>query len=184
MKRMILLLLVFLLCLAPCMAEEQNTTVPAQTIILTVNGTEVPVMWEDNYTTQELQEFLPMTIRMTRFGGLQQVGYMKQKIQGSDIQTDAEPGDIILFEDRWIMLFYGYHSGKYTRLGHIPTDLTEEEEKEIEENKDKTADQLEEEQEKETAKEFKEIEKETEKKMEAIQVSSLEEAEKQERQKN
>lgn len=180
MKRVILLLLVFLLCLAPCMAEEQNTEVPAQTITLIVNGTEVPVIWEDNLATQQLRGLLPLTIPMTRFGGLQQVGYLEQKLQGGDIQTDAEPGDIILFEDRWIMLFYGYHSGKYTRLGHIPTDLTEEDEKEIEETKEKTADQLEEELKKETAKEFREIEKETEKQMEAIQASSLEEAEKQE----
>lgn len=181
MKRMILLLLAFLLCLAPCMAEEQNTAIPAQNITLTVNGTEVPVIWEENPATQQLQKLLPLTITMTRFGGLQQVGYLEQKIQGSDTQTDAEPGDIILFEDRWIMLFYGYNSGKYTCLGHIPTDLTEEDEKEIEETKDKTADQLEEELKKETAKEFREIEKETEKQMEAIRASNLEEAEKQEK---
>lgn len=181
MKRMILLLLTFLLCLAPCMAEEQNTTVPAQSITLIVNGTEVPVIWEDNPATQQLQDLLPLTIPMTRFGGLQQVGYLEQKIQGSDTQTDAEPGDIILFEDRWIMLFYGYHSGKYTRLGHIPTDLTEEDDKEIAEDKDKTPEQLEKELKKEVAKEFTEIEKETAKKTEEIMATGLQEAEKQEK---
>ena len=113
MKRIIPFLLAFLLCLAPCMAEEQDAAIPAQCIILTVNGTEVPVIWEEIPATQQLQRLLPLTIPMTRFGGLQQVGYLKQTIQGSDTQTDAEPGDIILFEDRWIMLFYGYHSGKY-----------------------------------------------------------------------
>ena len=52
MKRMILLMLAFLLCLAPCLAEEQNTAAPTQTITLIVNGAEVPVIWEDNPATQ------------------------------------------------------------------------------------------------------------------------------------
>ena len=195
MKRVLPLLLAFLLCLAPCLAEEQGGTAETKSIILTVNGTEVPVIWEDNPAVQKLRELLPLTMSMTRFGGLQQVGYLEQMIQGSDTQTDAEPGDVILFEDRWIMLFYGYHSAKYTRLGRIPVELTEEDEREIAEDKDKTAEQLEEELKeaeeekttdqrekelkKETIKEFREIEKETEKQLEQIQASGLEEAEKQ-----
>ena len=126
---------------------------------------------------QELKEHLPLAIPMTRFGGLQQVGYLEQKVKGSDTQTDAEPGDVILFEDRWIMLFYGYHTGKYTRLGRIPVELTEEDEREIAEDKDKTPEQLEEEEKKETAKEFTEIEKETAKETEKLRASGLEEAE-------
>ena len=133
MKRMIPLLLAFLLCLVPCLAEEQDPAARTQNISLTVNGTEVPVIWEDNPSVQQLREHLPLTIPTTGFGGLQKVGYLEQMIKGSDIQTDAEPGDILLFEDGWIMLFYGYHSGKYTRLGHIPVELTEEEMQEIEE---------------------------------------------------
>ncbi len=195
MKRIIPFFLAFLLCLAPCLAEEQDTASVVQTISLTVNGTEVPVIWEDNLSVQQLREHLPLTVSTTGFGGLQQVGYLEQTIQGSDTQTDAEPGDIILFEDRWIMLFYGYHSAKYTRLGRIPVELTEEDEREIAEDKDKTAEQLEEELKeaeedkttdqrekelkKETIKEFREIEKETEKQLEQIQASGLEEAEKQ-----
>ena len=196
MKRIIPFLLALLLCLAPCLAEEQAaaTETETQPIILTVNGTEVPVIWDDTPVVQELKGHLPLVIPMTRFGGLQQVGYLEQAVKGNDTQTDAEPGDVILFEDRWIMLFYGYHTGKYTRLGHIPVELTEEDEREIVEDKDKTAEQLEEELKKEedetadrrekelkkeTAKEFREIEKETEKQLEQILSSGLEEAEKQ-----
>lgn len=198
MKRIVPLLLAFLLCLAPCLAEEQAAT-ETQTIILSVNGTEVPVIWEDIPAVQELKEHLPLVIPMTRFGGLQQVGYLEQKVKGSDTQTDAEPGDVILFEDRWIMLFYGYHTGKYTRLGYIPVELTEEDEREIAEDRDKTPEQLEEELQeaaedkdnppeqweadlkKKAAKEFAEIEKETAKKTEEIRTSGLQEAEKQEK---
>ena len=199
MKRIIPFFLAILLCLVPCLAEEQGSTAETKSIILTVNGTEVPVIWEDNPTVQKLRELLPLTMPMTRFGGLQQVGYLEQKIQGSDTQTDAEPGDIILFEDRWIMLFYGYHSAKYTRLGRIPVELTEEDERETAEDKDKTAEQLEEELQeaaedkdnppeqweadlkKKAAKEFAEIEKETAKKTKEIRTSGLQEAEKQEK---
>ena len=181
MKRIVPFLLAFLLCLVSCLAEEQDTASVVQTISLTVNGTEVPVIWEDNPSVQQLREHLPLTISTTGFGGLQKVGYLEQMIPGSDIQTDAEPGDILLFEDRWIMLFYGYHSGKYTRLGHIPTDLTEEDDKEIAEDKDKTPEQLEKELRKEAAKEFTEIEKETAKKTEEIMATGLQEAERQEK---
>ena len=200
MKRIVPLLLAFLLCLAPCLAEEQNTAAAqTQNICLTVNGTEVPVIWEDNPSVQQLREHLPLTVSTTGFGGLQKVGYLEQMIPGSDILTDAEPGDILLFEDRWIMLFYGYHSGKYTRLGRIPADLTEEEMQAIAEDRDKTPEQLEEELQeaaedkdnppeqweadlkKKAAKEFSEIEKETAKKIEEIRASALQEAEKQEK---
>ena len=199
MKRIIPLLLAFLLCLVSCLAEEQDTASVVQTISLTVNGTEVPVIWEDNPSVQQLREHLPLTISTTGFGGLQKVGYLEQKIQDSDILTDAEPGDIILFEARWIMLFYGYHSGKYTRLGRIPADLTEKEMQVIAEDRDKTSEQLEEELQeaaedkdnppeqweadlkKKAAKEFAEIEKETAKKTEEIRTSGLQEAEKQEK---
>ncbi len=171
--------LLFLLCLTPCLAEEQaaTTETESRTIILSVNGTEVPVIWEDTPAVQELKEHLPLVIPMTRFGGLQQVGYLEQAVKGSDTQMEAEPGDVILFEDRWIMLFYGYHTGKYTRLGHIPVELTEEDETEIAEDTAKPPEQLEEEEKKEAAKEFTEIEKETAKETEKLRTLGLEEAE-------
>ena len=66
MKRIIPLLLALLLCLAPCLAEEQAATTEPQPIILSVNGTEVPVIWEDNPSVQELKEYLPQVIPMTQ----------------------------------------------------------------------------------------------------------------------
>ncbi len=177
MKRIIPFLLALLLCLAPCLAEEQTEATEPQPIILSVNGTEVSVIWEDNPSVQELKEHLPQVIPMTRFGGLQQVGYLEQTVKGNDTQTDAEPGDVILFEDRWIMLFYGYHTGQYTRLGHIPVELTEEDETEIAEDTEKTPEELEEDLKKEKAKEFTEIEKETAKETEKLRASGLEETE-------
>ena len=132
MKRIIPLLLALLLCLAPCLAEEQTAT-ETRPIILSVSGTEIPVVWENTAAVQALKELLPLTLRTARYGGCEQVAYLGHNLPDSGEQAESYPGDILLYEGKWIILFYGKTPGACTRLGQIPVELTEEEEREIEE---------------------------------------------------
>ena len=94
-------------------------------MILKIGETEVPVTWEDNPSVDALKGLLPLTIEMSMYGGFEQVGPIGQEIVSNDEQTKTEPGDIVLYSDDQIVIFYGNNSWAYTRLGHV--DLTQEE---------------------------------------------------------
>ena len=91
---------------------------------LKIGGTEVPVSWEDNASVDALKEMLPVTVHMSAYGGFEQVGALGRSLPRSDVQTTAQPGDIMLYNGSSIVIFYGSNTWAYTKLGHV--DLTAE----------------------------------------------------------
>ena len=118
--------IILLFTATACNGEE---TMKTTGMILTINETEVPVTWEDNPSVQELEGLLPLTVSMSMYGGFEQVGPLGQRIASSDVQTDTDPGDIVLYASSQIVIFYGSNSWAYTRLGHI--DMPREELEEL-----------------------------------------------------
>ena len=96
---------------------------------LTIGEREVPVTWEDNASVAALKGLLPLTVRMSMYGGFEQVGPIGQSIVRDDVQTTTAPGDIVLYSGNQIVLFYGSNAWAYTRLGHV--DLSEQEMKDL-----------------------------------------------------
>ena len=92
---------------------------------LSINGTEVPVTWENNDSVAALRGLLPLPVKMSMYGGFEQVGPLGQSLPRDDKQTVTAPGDIVLYSGDQIVLFYGSNSWAYTRLGHV--DLSPEE---------------------------------------------------------
>ena len=90
---------------------------------LTVGDRLVPVTWEDNDTVSGLKELAPLTIKMSMYGGFEQVGSIGKTLARDDVQMTTRPGDIVLYAGNQIVLFYGSNSWTYTRIGHI--DLSE-----------------------------------------------------------
>ena len=130
MKR-IALLLSALLLLAGCSRQETaepiESTPPTEetTMILRIDGTEVPVTWENNESVQALHALAPLTIEMSMYGGFEQVGSIGSSLQRNDRQTSTAPGDLVLYSGNQLVVFYGTNSWAYTRLGHV--DLTKAE---------------------------------------------------------
>jgi len=91
---------------------------------LKIGGTEVPVTWEDNASVAALKEMLPLTVRMSMYGGFEQVGSIGKSLPRSDVQTKTGPGDIVLYSGNSIVIFYGTNSWSYTRLGHVDLDVS------------------------------------------------------------
>lgn len=91
---------------------------------LKIGGTEVPVTWEDNASVAALKEMLPLTVRMSMYGGFEQVGSIGKGLPRSDVQTKTGPGDIVLYSGNSIVIFYGTNSWSYTRLGHVDLDAS------------------------------------------------------------
>ena len=96
---------------------------------MTIGETLVDVEWEDNGSVEALKELCqegPLTIRMSMYGGFEQVGSIGQSLPRDDTQTTTQAGDIVLYSGDQIVVFYGSNSWAYTRLGHV-TDKSDEE---------------------------------------------------------
>ncbi|MBR2295689.1 MAG: hypothetical protein IJ869_08030 [Clostridiales bacterium] len=127
-KKVITAASVVALLLTACRTEPEETTVTEDSeMILAIDGTEVPVIWEDNTSVGELEELAAsgLTIEMSMYGGFEQVGPVGSTITSSDVQITTSPGDIVLYSGDQMVIFYGSNSWSYTRLGRI--DLPSEE---------------------------------------------------------
>ena len=96
---------------------------PQETLlVLSVNGNELDVLWENNETVKELLSYTQtesIVVNATRYGGFEQVGSLPQGFSRSDVQLTTEPGDIVLYSGDQLVLFFGSNSWSYTKLGHI-----------------------------------------------------------------
>ena len=95
------------------------------------NDTEIPVIWEDNQTVQELMEEAgkdDIVVHMSTYSDNEQVGSLEKSYTKNDEQITTYSGDIVLYSGDKIVVFYGSNSWTYTRLGkmNIPeSDVTE-----------------------------------------------------------
>ena len=107
--------------------QDNEPEQEADTMILKINGETVSIEWEDNESVEELRKLCeeePLTIRMSMYGGFEQVGSLGTNLPRNDVQTTTSSGDIVLYSGNQIVVFYGSNSWAYTRLGHI-TDQNE-----------------------------------------------------------
>ena len=107
-------------------SEETEENPIMKTLKMKIDGATVTVDWEENESVAALAELVkekPLTIRMSMYGGFEQVGPLGTNLPRSDVQTMTQAGDIVLYSGNQIVVFYGSNSWSYTRLGHI-TDKT------------------------------------------------------------
>ena len=117
--------------------QEEDTE---KTLQLKIADTVVEVEWEDNESVEALKELCkegPLKIRMSMYGGFEQVGPIGTSLPSSDEQMTTSAGDIVLYSSDQIVVFYGSNSWDYTKLGHIK-DLNEAGMKDLLENGDVT----------------------------------------------
>ena len=95
--------------------KEEETT-----MILKINDKAVETVWENNESVNALKQLASektLAIRMSMYGGWEQVGSIGRRLPRNDVQTTAKPGDIMLYSGDQIVLFYGNNSWAYTKLG-------------------------------------------------------------------
>ena len=103
---------------------------------LTIDGKEVPVSWEDNESVGALKEAAPLEIKMSMYGGNEQVGPIGKELPSDDKNITTEAGDIVLYQSNQIVIFYGSNTWDYTSLGHV--ELSKDEMTELLDNGDVT----------------------------------------------
>lgn len=100
-----------------------------ETMTLSVNDQKLNVVWEDNDAVKALREMAeagPVTIKMSPYGGFEQVGPIGKDLPNNDKNMTSSPGDIFLYSGNQIVIFYGTNTWVYTRLGKIK-DMSEKE---------------------------------------------------------
>ena len=108
----------------------EKTEIPEESVIndeeenmkLYFNDIEIPVIWEDNQTVQELMKEAgngDIIVRMSMHSDNEQFGPLGKKYTRDDKQTTTHNGDIVLYSGDKIVVFYGSNSWAYTRLGKM-----------------------------------------------------------------
>lgn len=92
------------------------------TIILSVNGSELTATLEDNSSAEALVKLLeqgPLTINMEDYANMEKVGPIGQSLPRNDTPTNTEAGDIILYQGNQLVVYYGTNSWNFTPIGKI-----------------------------------------------------------------
>ena len=120
----IIVVLSLLLCLGVCEGFADSR------IKLKVDDTVLAVEWEDNESVNALKSLAPLTVKMSRYGGFEQVGALGRRLPREDERITTRAGDIVLYSGNQIVVFYGSNTWEYTRLGRI-TGMTQKELEEL-----------------------------------------------------
>ena len=105
--------------------EEQNggtdSTMP-ETIKISISGRTLPLKIEDNVATKALVEALrkaSITYEADDYGGFEKVGALGRSLPSADRQISTSSGDVVLYNSRNMVIFYGSNTWSYTLLGKI-----------------------------------------------------------------
>ena len=128
----IMLCLAFVCCAGGCEKETAQSTASstetevqeeeAVTMKLYINDTEVPVVWENNAAVEALAADAgkgDIVVKMSMYGGNEQFGPLGKSYPASNRQVTTSNGDIVLFNNDQIVVFYGSNTWSYTRLGKM-----------------------------------------------------------------
>ena len=128
----IMLCLAFVCCAGGCEKETAQSTEPstetegqeeeAVTMKLYINDTEVPVVWENNAAVEALAAEAgkgDIVVNMSMYGGNEQFGPLGKSYPANNRQVTTSNGDIVLFNNDQIVVFYGSNTWSYTKLGKM-----------------------------------------------------------------
>lgn len=103
------------------LATAMTTNAQAK-LYLSVGSRTLSATLADNEATHSLIKLLEngsITISMSDYGGFEKVGILPQSLPASDTHITTVPGDIMLYQGRNMVIFYGSNSWSYTPLGRI-----------------------------------------------------------------
>lgn len=93
------------------------------TIKLTLeSGKTFTATLADNSSAQALKQLLlkgDLTIHMEDYGDMEKVGPLGTNLPRNDRPTTTGPGDLILYQGKYFVIYYGHNSWNFTTLGKI-----------------------------------------------------------------
>lgn len=102
--------------------NENQENMETSTIRLKVGGETLTATLVDNSSTRALKELLAegdLTIEMEDYARMEKVGPIGTTLPRNDEQISTGPGDLILYQGRYFVIYYGRNNYSLTRLGKI-----------------------------------------------------------------
>ena len=101
---------------------DENMSEISNKITININGVDFTVTLEDNETTRELVNRLPLNIEMNELNGNEKYYYFDESFPSNSSRIERiEKGDIMLYGSDCLVLFYESFntSYSYTRIGKL-----------------------------------------------------------------
>jgi flavodoxin len=101
--------------------EQEEGTVNDNNIQIQINNKTFTAELEDNDTAAAFKEKLPLTLDMNELNGNEKYAYGVSLPSDAEAVNKIEEGDLMLFGDDCLVLFYDSFSTSYsyTKIGHI-----------------------------------------------------------------
>ena len=104
-------------------SNENHKIMETNTIRLTIKGGKTfTATLTDNSSADALIELLSkgdVTVEMEDYGNMEKVGPLGTNLPRNDRQTSTGPGDIILYQGKYLVIYYSTNSWNFTRIGKI-----------------------------------------------------------------
>ncbi len=102
--------------------EKEGSMNDRNVMLITVGSETLEVTLEQNASADALKELLkdgPVTADASNYGGFEKVCQLPEALPSSDNRIVTGAGDVMLYDDDKIVIFYGSNTWSYTRLGRI-----------------------------------------------------------------
>ena len=120
-KHLLALVLILLSTLAANSQQQMNK------INIKAGNRTLTATLVDNSSTRALLALLsngPVEIHMNDYAGMEKVGSLPQSLPRNDTPMNTVPGDVILYQGRSFVIYYGTNSWSLTPLGKIDGNLS------------------------------------------------------------
>ena len=103
--------------------NQMKANMGNNTIRLTIkDGKTFTATLADNSSADALIELLSkgdVTVEMEDYGNMEKVGPLGTSLPRNDRQTSTGPGDIILYQGKYLVIYYSTNSWNFTRIGKV-----------------------------------------------------------------
>lgn len=102
--------------------KEDSTTMKDRIKLIVNNGKIFTAKLENNSSARALKEILEkgdISIQMQDYANMEKVGPIGKTLPRNDTQTTTAPGDLILYQGQYFVIYYAPNSWNFTRLGKI-----------------------------------------------------------------
>jgi len=102
--------------------NSQTETAKMDKIYATINGEKLEIKLEDNSTVSALLKELPLEVSMSDLNSNEKYAYLDNSLPTNSYSPKhIEAGDVMLFGDNCLVIFYKSFdtSYSYTKIGHV-----------------------------------------------------------------
>ena len=131
MKKALIIISIFILMLL--YNKPEHAYANDDVFYIDTGTRQLKVLMEDNSSAAELRTMLEnddIIIETSGNGGFEQYGDLGKSIVSDDKSINGKAGDVLLYNSRYICIFYGSNTYSYTRIGSVQ-DVDESELKDI-----------------------------------------------------